>query len=372
MPSFIYYSLRSADQAKKPAGNLGMKLLRDADRVFWTCTAWRDDASMRAFINPVIEYRKLMLVIGYGRWEMADVWGSPMTSESSSELSSFDALWNYSDPASTEAKFRELTQVAREACNPAYLAELLTQIARAQGLQQKYAQAHATLDEVEHLIAADTQVAHVRSLLERGRLWNSSGSPEKSVPFFEQALDSARQEGFEFYAVDAAHMLGIVTTGHQSLKWHEEAIRMSEAAGDPRARKWLGALYNNTGWTYHEMGRHADALTMFEKHLQVRTAEHNEVQVGIALWSCGKMLRFLGRVDEALSMQRDGLTRPERQGDDSEGYTREEVGECLLLLGKSEEARPHFVRAWELLHNDAWLRQNEPDRLKRLRVLSFS
>jgi hypothetical protein len=51
MPIFIYYSLRSANQAKKTAGNIGMRLLRDANRVFWTCTAWRDDASMRAFMT---------------------------------------------------------------------------------------------------------------------------------------------------------------------------------------------------------------------------------------------------------------------------------------------------------------------------------
>jgi tetratricopeptide (TPR) repeat protein len=292
-----------------------------------------------------------------------------MIRESNSELAPFDPLWNYSDAAGTESRFRDLLTAARASGNVGYLAELLTQIARAQGLQQKYAEAHATLDEVEHLITGGTDPAHVRSLLERGRIWNSSGRPEKSVPFFEQALDSARQAGFEFYAVDAAHMLGVATKGVQSLKWHEEAIRMSEAASDPRARKWLGALYNNTGWTYHAMGRHADALAMFEKHLQLRTTEHNEIQVGIALWSIAKMFRFLGRVEEALSLQLQVLTRPERQGNDSEGYTREEIGECLVLLGRQDDARAYFARAWELLQNDAWLSQDEPQRLERLRVL---
>jgi hypothetical protein len=51
MPKFIYYSLMSANQTKKSGGNLGMKLLRDANRVFWTCTAWQDEASMRAFMT---------------------------------------------------------------------------------------------------------------------------------------------------------------------------------------------------------------------------------------------------------------------------------------------------------------------------------
>src|SRR4051812_43142962 len=50
MPAFIYLSLKSAHQAKKANGNLGMKLLRDANRAFWTCTAWQDEASMRAYM----------------------------------------------------------------------------------------------------------------------------------------------------------------------------------------------------------------------------------------------------------------------------------------------------------------------------------
>ena len=293
----------------------------------------------------------------------------PMSQESNSGLPAFDALWNYGEPSGTESKFRALLPQARASGNIEYLAELLTQIARTQGLQQKYTDAHATLNEVEDLLTAGTHTARVRSLLERGRTWNSSGSPDKSLPLFEKALELARQAGLQFHAVDAAHMLAIVCTGDQSLRWNEEAIRMAEAASDPRARKWLGPLYNNTGWTYHDMGRHADALAMFEKHFHLRTEEKNEAQAGIALWSIAKMRRFLGSVEEALTLQFEVLRRPERQGNDSEGYTREEIGECLLRLGRQDEAAPYFARAWELLHDDPWLRQDEPQRLERLRTL---
>src|SRR5688572_32291383 len=40
-----------------------------------------------------------------------------------------------------------------------YLAELLTQIARTQGLQQKYVEADATLDEADRLINPDMKAA---------------------------------------------------------------------------------------------------------------------------------------------------------------------------------------------------------------------
>jgi len=292
----------------------------------------------------------------------------------SPQLPEFDSLWNYNDPPGTEAKFRELLPKAQAAGNSGYLAELLSQIARTQGLQQKFADANATLDQADALIQTDhpdpeMQTARVRSLLERGRVLNSSKKSEESIRYFEDALKFAENAGLEFYAVDAAHMLGIAAKGEESLRWNEEAIRMSEAAGDPRARRWLGPLYNNTGWTYFDMRRYDDALKMFQKDLAFRTPSGNKVEIGIARWSAAKVLRYLGRVDEALKTQMELLQLPELKGGDNEGYTREEVGECLILLGRQAEAVPHFAIAWQLLHDDPWLKRDEPKRLDRLKRL---
>ena len=50
-------------------------------------------------------------------------------------------------------------------------------------------------------------------------------------------------------------------------------------------------------------------------------------------------------------------------------YVDEELGECLLALGLSDDARPHFARAAERLTADAWMLANEHDRIARLREL---
>jgi len=42
LPSFIIWSLRSAAQAKKAPGNLGVALLRDQNNTYWTKTVWKD------------------------------------------------------------------------------------------------------------------------------------------------------------------------------------------------------------------------------------------------------------------------------------------------------------------------------------------
>src|SRR5262245_54795184 len=120
----------------------------------------------------------------------------------------FDALWDYSHPDRTEEKFREtILQIPED--DPAYL-ELLTQIARAQGLQRKFDKAQRTLDQVEKRLGEYASRAKVRYLLERGRVFNSSGHLEEARPFFEQALHVAKELSEDFYAVDAIHMLAIV------------------------------------------------------------------------------------------------------------------------------------------------------------------
>lgn len=281
-----------------------------------------------------------------------------------------DKLWDFSDPAGTEAAFRTLLPGAEAQQDKDYHAELLSQIARAQGLQQKFDEAHATLDQAEELVGPGMDRARVRVLLERGRVLNSSGKADDSVLVFEQALSLAGETGLEYYAVDAAHMLGIVTKGDASVRWNEKALAIAESAKDPRARKWIEVLCNNLGWTYHSQGRHDEALKMFQTQLPLLQSEGQKKNLGICRWSIAKMYRHLGRVDEALAIQFELVNDPHRQEPASEGYTREEIGECLLLLDREGEAKPYFARAWELLHDDPWLACDEAPRLERMKKLA--
>src|SRR5262245_19161044 len=117
-------------------------------------------------------------------------------------LPDFDSLWNFDNLVGTEVSFRRVLSRAKELGNKAYVAELLTQIARSQGFQQKYSDALATLDEADAIIEPEMKTARVRSLLERGRVLNSSGKAADSAPIFKQALDLGREAGLDFHAVD--------------------------------------------------------------------------------------------------------------------------------------------------------------------------
>jgi predicted Zn-dependent protease len=50
-------------------------------------------------------------------------------------LPDIDSLWNYDGPADTERRFAKLLPRAKATADASYLAQLLTQIARAQGLK---------------------------------------------------------------------------------------------------------------------------------------------------------------------------------------------------------------------------------------------
>src|SRR5690242_14717847 len=164
------------------------------------------------------------------------------------------ALWDYEQPAVSEARFRailltlEPEHAARDISSRSYRAEVETQIARAQGLQGAFAAAHTTLDHVAGVLGEARPRTRIRYLLERGRIWNSSGAPERAYALFEQAWELARQEDAErFYAIDAAHMLAIVTPEDEQITWNRRALDLAEQAPDGPVRWWAASLYNNLG-----------------------------------------------------------------------------------------------------------------------------
>ena len=284
----------------------------------------------------------------------------------SQNLPDFDSLWDYSQPDHTETRFREvLLQIPED--DPALL-ELLTQIARAQGLQRKFEKAHQTLDQVVRRLGGVASRPQIRYLLERGRVCNSSGDRDQARPFFEQALDLATQLNEDYYAVDALHMLAIISLPRQSLDLNRQAIRRAESSADARARSWLGSLYNNLGWAYHDVGEYASALEAFEKAVAYRRAKGSVRETRVALWCVARTLRSLDRVEEALSSQMALKAELESAGE-SDGFVFEEIAECLLTLKRTEEACRYFSKAYEVLSADAALAEHEPERLARLKKL---
>jgi tetratricopeptide (TPR) repeat protein len=280
-------------------------------------------------------------------------------------------LWDFGDPAATEARFAEVLGRADYAPGTAARAELLTQIARSQGLQRKFEEARRTIGETAGLIASlgdAANVARIRWHLERGRIDNSSTAGDRGRADFRKALDLATAAGEENLACDAAHMMAIIEPPDAALEWSARAIAMAEAANSEKAKNWLGPLYHNTGWTYHDRMDFPKALEFFEKALAFRTERKQDGEIRIAKWTIARCLRSMGRIEEALARQR-ALQAEFEAARKTDGFVYEELGECLLALDRAPEARSWFAKAHAELSKDDWLAAHEKPRLDRLAEL---
>lgn len=281
-------------------------------------------------------------------------------------LPEINSLWNYSDPAETEQKFNELLPNADKSGDKDYLVQLITQIARTQGLQMKFDEAHKTLDKSLKMLDDKTPLGEVRYMLERGRVYNSSRQSDEAKKFFIEAYQKAMERGFDYYAVDAAHMMGIVEKDDESLKWNEIAIKDAEQSNDPKAAGWLGSLYNNTAWTYFNMKQLDKAMDLHKKNVEWHTKKGSVKELLIAKWSVARILREMGKYEDALDAQMKLMQETEGKKLKEDGYGYEEIAENLNLLGRIDESKSYFKKAYELLSKDMWLAEYEKDRLERL------
>ena len=80
------------------------------------------------------------------------------------DLPAIDALWDYEHPRRSERVFLDLRAGLPREAPPAYRAELLTQIARAQALQRRFDDADRTLDEAEAIQGGAAGRARVRAV----------------------------------------------------------------------------------------------------------------------------------------------------------------------------------------------------------------
>jgi tetratricopeptide (TPR) repeat protein len=278
-----------------------------------------------------------------------------------------DAQWDYGRPAESAQRFR--AELSRWPADDPQALIVVTQIARAQGLQRRFAEAHATLDAIEPGLAPAPSHVRVRYLLERGRVFNSAGTPERAVPLFAEALTLAGCANDEFYAVDAAHMLGIAAPPPERLDWNLKAVALADAAQDPRARRWNASLYNNVGWTWHDRGDYAAALAAWEKALAAHTAAGNPARIRIAQWTVARGLRSLGRLDEAQAIQLALAAENDRLGT-PDGYVYEELAEIAVARGGGAAAANWAAKAHAALKDDPSLQAGDSARLARLARLA--
>jgi tetratricopeptide (TPR) repeat protein len=220
-----------------------------------------------------------------------------------------DPLWNYSDPAQSEQRFR----AALAGANADETLILQTQIARTHGLRKDFARAQQILREIEPKLATASAEAKVRHALEYGRTLASTAHDEASLTTdakagaraaYGRALELARGAKLDALAIDVLHMMAMVDTAPaDQLKWGREALAAAQASTQPEAKKWEASLRNNIGYALHQLGRYDEALESFQAAVILRERGSNAEATRVAHWMVAWTLRALKRSDEALSIQ---------------------------------------------------------------------
>jgi len=284
-------------------------------------------------------------------------------------MQDFDQLWNYSDPAATELKFREVLNVLPASQTSSYRAELLTQIARTYSLRYMFKEAHAALEEARAILPVKAEVANIRYFLEKGRTLNYEGKrPEAKIEFL-MAEQTAGELNEDFYRIDALHMLAIGVPPQESIRMNEMAIIMAEKSEQPKAKDWLGSLYNNLGWSYFDTGNYEKALSVFLRALQWRIDKDLAPGIFIAKWCVARTLRALNQIDKAITIQLALFEESTITGH-PDGFVHEELGELFLIKSEKQKAGFHFEKAYSLLSTDPHLQNTEKGRLERLKRLA--
>lgn len=259
-----------------------------------------------------------------------------------------DALWDFRQPAVSEARFREALATARG--DDALV--LQTQIARTLGMRRDFDGARALLRGIEPELATAGPEARARWSLELGRTHASAMHGE--VPpaervaaraAFTQALATAREAGLDALAIDAIHMFAFVDTGAvASERRAREALAIATTSPQPAARRWEASIRNNLGVALNVQGRHTEALAEFERTVELRRAAGASAEtMRIAQWMVAHTLRRLQRYDEALAILLPQAQELEAAGR-SDRYVHEELEALYRARGDTERAEQQARR----------------------------
>lgn len=276
-------------------------------------------------------------------------------------------VWDFDDLEASEQRFRALLD---EVMTDEARAEVLTQLARVQGLRGQFDEGERLLQKAEAL-AGSSKLAGARIQLERGRLHRSSGDESGARPFFESAFAVSLEADEHVLAADAAHMAALVAADREvMLAWTQRGIDIATQSEHAQVRHWLGPLLNNLGWAYYETGDHELALEAFQDALSARKEFPEErAEIEIARYAVGKTLRALGRPGEAATLLEQAVSWARSEGK-PDGWFHEELAEDYAALGRAAEAREQARLALPLLLEADGSFEADHERSERLRRLA--
>jgi tetratricopeptide (TPR) repeat protein len=299
---------------------------------------------------------------------------NPGESDIKTKLLDLDLLWNPLNPDGSKAAFEALLPEAERLVSEdhTFLIELRSLIGRAEAFAKRYPEALASLKLAEQLLGEQKAVyrvsAKIRCLIERGRLHVLERTPSQARTLLSEAWTLAIHSGEDYLAVEAAQIIATIEPQKQQQEWILRGIEIAERSPQTKPKRWLGTLHATLGWKLFELRQFDTALATFQQALRHLKTQGTDREQFVARWSIGRVLRAQGKTEEALSIQ-NALLAELGIGGARDGRLYEEIAECLQSLNRAQDAKLYFELAYRELSNDPWVKDNQPQELKRMKTL---
>ncbi len=314
-------------------------------------------------------------------WLQKIVLGVLMTSQLNAvKLEDFDDLF-VGNPAEIEKNLNALLPQAQALENESIYLQILSQIALAEAVQKKFVQAHETLDMAEADLVPAYELARVRILLERGRVFFQQDNTDEALSFFEQSYELSKENNFDRHTINAAHMIPLAVKNiDEKIHWNQVAIDLAKETTDSKGQAWLGVLYNNIAQNYIEAGLYNESHAAFEVCKKLSEEKGEVIVARGARWGIARSLRGLGKLDEALEIQQGLLEEykivaeknelPEEIVAVGRGMVYEELTELFAEKNEPVDMKKFAALAYQDLSKNEWFVKLEPHRLEKMKQLS--
>ena len=261
-----------------------------------------------------------------------------------SSLARADEIFQARDYQTALEEYQKAVTLAHDEFNRSVETEALAQVARMNLLLGNKEAGRKILDQAsERADDADPQ-GWSRYLGVKGRFEWKDGELKTARVTFEQMYNYCQTNSLYSRAIDAAHMVAIVSESHEDqIKWGKLGI---EIADKTENEQWLGPLWNNLAGTYYDQKDFENALDCYLKAREYHWRFSGEVGKLYADYHVGMTYRLLKKYDEAGKWLRPVLAWAERLNNHSAiGQACEDLGEIEAAVGNKTAALKFFRRA---------------------------
>ncbi len=274
-------------------------------------------------------------------------------------LNQADSLFQVNDYEQAMIIYEKAAAAAESENNTSILTEAYSQVARCYILANNLDQGKYWLAKAEKFANPDQPEGWSRFLGVRGRLeWQEEVSrtgefspvAKQAADTFKEMYDYCIENKLYSRAIDAAHMVAIVSDMNDRIEWGLKGIK---AAEEGNITEWLGPLWNNHGWNLDEMGKYDQSLAALLKAREYHYQSQDEMSRLIADWSVGHAYRMVGQLDTAqawiMGVYDKAISRyendPSPENAEWVGFANKELGEIALARNQYRKALEYLKAA---------------------------